>query len=97
MSRPLMAAATAFRTVIVWMIGISVAVLLLLNIALYFAVVRPVTAMSRTADEISKGKLNVPELPVNGKDEISRLADAFNRMHRSLAKALKLLEDSASA
>jgi protein-histidine pros-kinase len=97
MSRPLVAAAAAFRTIIVWMIGISVAVLLLLNIALYFAVVRPVTGMSRAADEISKGNLNVPELPVRGKDEISRLADAFNRMHRSLAKAMKLLEDSASA
>jgi protein-histidine pros-kinase len=97
MSRPLAAAAEAFRTIIVWMIGISVAVLLLLNIALYFAVVRPVTAMSRAADEISRGNLNVPELPVKGKDEISRLADAFNRMHRSLAKAMKLLEDNASA
>jgi protein-histidine pros-kinase len=97
MSLPLAAASAAFQTIIIWMIGISVAVLLLLNIALYFAVVRPVTAMSRAADDISTGNLNVPELPVKGKDEISRLADSFNRMHRSLAKAMKLLEDNASA
>jgi protein-histidine pros-kinase len=97
MSLPLAAASAAFRTVLVWMIGISIAILLLLNIALYFAVVRPVTALSRAADEISKGNLNVPELAVKGKDEISQLADAFNRMHRSLAKAMKLLEDSAGA
>lgn len=97
MSLPLAAASAAFRTIILWMVGISAAVLLLLNIVLYFAVVRPVTAMSRAADDISKGNLNVPELPVRGKDEISRLADSFNRMHRSLAKAMKLLEDSAGA
>jgi HAMP domain-containing protein len=35
----------------------------------------------------------VPELPVKGKDEMSALADSFNRMHRSLKKAMKLLDE----
>ena len=49
--------------------------------------------MSEAADEISKGNLDIPELPVQGRDEIAVLADAFNRMHRSLAKAMKMLGD----
>ena len=44
------------------------------------------------ADAISKGQLDVPELPVRGKDEISVLAAAFNRMHRSVTVAMHMLE-----
>jgi HAMP domain-containing protein len=36
--------------------------------------------------------MDVPELAVHGRDEISMLAAAFNRMHRSLSTALKMLE-----
>jgi protein-histidine pros-kinase len=34
----------------------------------------------------------VPEFPSRGKDEISVLGTSFNRMRRSLQKALKLIE-----
>jgi protein-histidine pros-kinase len=44
------------------------------------------------ADEISKGNLEIPELPAEGKDEISTLARSFNRMHRSLVKAMSMLD-----
>jgi len=36
--------------------------------------------------------MDVPELPVKGRDEVSILAASFNRMHRSLAAAMKMLE-----
>jgi protein-histidine pros-kinase len=36
--------------------------------------------------------MDIPELPVQGRDEISILAAAFNRMHRSLAAAMKMLD-----
>jgi protein-histidine pros-kinase len=36
--------------------------------------------------------LHVPELAVRGKDEIAVLAAAFNRMHRSVFAAMKMLE-----
>jgi protein-histidine pros-kinase len=45
------------------------------------------------ADQISTGQMEVPELPVRGKDEISMLAAAFNRMHRSLAAAMRMLDE----
>jgi nitrogen fixation/metabolism regulation signal transduction histidine kinase len=55
-------------------------------------VVRPVSRLAARADVISRGELDVPELPVRGRDEISVLAASFNRMHRSVAAAMKLLD-----
>ena len=63
------------------------------DVALHFFVVKPVARLSATADEISRGNLEVSELPVRGGDEISVLASSFNRMYVSLRKALRLLED----
>jgi len=91
MSVPLAIADAGFRNLMLWLAGISVGTLILLNLALIFTVIRPVTRMSAAADAISKGELDVPELPVRGSDEIARLAAAFNRMHRSLGKAMALL------
>jgi protein-histidine pros-kinase len=34
----------------------------------------------------------VEDLPVQGKDEISNLAASFNRMKRSLVRAMKMLD-----
>jgi len=82
-----------FRTMMFWFVAIGAAVMFVLNVLLLFAVVRPVAAMSAAADAISRGELGVPELQVKGKDEISALADSFNRMHRSLSKAMKLLDE----
>ena len=70
---------------------IAIVTLLVLNLALHFAVIRPVRRFSVMADEISKGNLDLPELPAGGKDEISILAGSFNRMYRSLSKAIKML------
>jgi methyl-accepting chemotaxis protein len=83
----------ALRSLMVWMGTISLLSLLLLNVVLIVAIVRPVKRLSVAADEISKGNLNVPELEVKGSDEVSVLADSFNRMHRSLVKAIKMLEE----
>jgi protein-histidine pros-kinase len=48
--------------------------------------------MSEAADKISQGDFNVPEFVKKGGDEISGLGTSFNRMRRSLQKALKLIE-----
>jgi HAMP domain-containing protein len=70
---------------------LSLFTLVSLDLLLIFAVVRPVSRLSRTADEISRGNMDVEELPVRGRDEISILATSFNRMQRSLQRAMKLL------
>ena len=46
--------------------------------------------MSLAADEISKGNLKIEEFNERGKDEVARLAASFNRMKRSLEKAMAL-------
>lgn len=86
-------AAAEFRTMMVWFVAIAVAVMVLLNVLLLVGVVRPVGRMAAAADAISRGDLGGAELEVRGKDELAALADSFNRMHRSLRKAMKLLDE----
>lgn len=89
---PLALANRAQWQLMMWLGGILLLSLILLNVALILTVVRPVQRLSLAADEISKGNLDVPELAVKGADEVSMLAASFNRMHRSLVKAIKMLE-----
>jgi protein-histidine pros-kinase len=48
--------------------------------------------MSEAANEISTGNMDIPELSEKGGDEVSLLARSFNRMRRSLEKAIELIE-----
>jgi len=66
--------------------------LLVLNLLLHFVVIRPIRTMSALAADISTGHTDAPEFTVKGHDEIASLAASFNRMRRSLASAIKLLE-----
>jgi HAMP domain-containing protein len=91
-SLPVQMANRSFRRLLVSLVALGFVTLLVLDVLLYFTVVRPISRFARRADEISKGQMNVPELPVKGRDEVSILAASFNRMHRSLATAIKLLE-----
>lgn len=81
----------ALRSSMTALILIALVTLVVLNITLAFFVTRPVYRLAIRADEISKGNLEIPELPVSGHNEISVLAASFNRMHRSLKSALKML------
>lgn len=93
MSLPLGMADREFRTVMLYLGLVGLGTLIILDVALVSIVIRPVARLSRAADEISKGNLDVPALPVSGKDEIAQLAGAFNRMYLSLKKAIQLLEN----
>ena len=63
---------------------------------MYFIVIRPLRRVSRNADTISKGEIEMPLLDVKGKDEIAEVTASFNRMHTSLSKAFEMLNDSGS-
>jgi protein-histidine pros-kinase len=91
-SLPVEMANRSFRRLLFSLLGVGILTLLVLDLLLYFTVVGPVSRFAKRADEISKGQMDVPELPVQGHDEISVLAASFNRMHRSLAAALTMLE-----
>ena len=92
MAVPVRMANQAFQTLMFELTAVFLASLILLDMVLLFAIVRPLRKISAMADQISVGQMDIPELPVHGKDEIAVLADSFNRMRRSLDRALKLLE-----
>jgi len=93
MSVPMARADQTFQTFMITMVGVFIALFLLLNGMLHLVVLKPVRAMSIKADEVSMGALDVEELDVSGSDEISDLARSFNRMHRSLDNALKMIDE----
>jgi HAMP domain-containing protein len=81
-----------FHNVMGVIIAILGAVLLMVNVVLYFAVVRPMRRMARLAEEVSLGNSAQGEFPARGSTELVQLARSFNRMRTSLVKALKMLE-----
>jgi protein-histidine pros-kinase len=67
--------------------------LVMLNLLLNLVILRRVRRISALAGEVSLGRLDAPEFPVRGHDEIASLGESFNRMRRSLENAMKLLGD----
>ena len=63
-----------------------------LNLMLSWLIVQPIRAMSMAADKISTGDFNVPEFGEKGRDEMSVLGSSFNRMRRSLEKAMQMID-----
>jgi protein-histidine pros-kinase len=92
MALPIKNADDAFKVFMGSLAAIFVVTFLVLNLMLSLMILRPITRMSAAADKISTGDFNVPEFGAGGKDEIGRLGTSFNRMRRSLQKALKLIE-----
>ena len=91
MSLPIKNANDAFMVFMGSLAAIFVVTFIVLNVMLSVMILRPITRMSAAADKISQGDFDVPEFG-KGKDEISVLGTSFNRMRRSLQKALKLIE-----
>lgn len=87
-------AKAAFINVMIVLAVVAIVILAVLAGLLNIAVVTPIVRISREADEISQGRIDDKELDERGKDEIAGLAQAFNRMTRSLRKAMRLLESS---
>jgi HAMP domain-containing protein len=92
MSLPIKNANQVFITFMSSLAAIFVVTFIVLNIMLSVMIIRPISRMSDAADRISQGDFDVPEFSGKGKDEISVLSTSFNRMRRSLQKALKLIE-----
>jgi HAMP domain-containing protein len=65
---------------------------LIANIFLYVQFIRPLRRIARVADTLSLGQSSAEEFPRRGAREITALGASFERMRKSLGKALKLLE-----
>lgn len=93
MSLPIENANRAFYTFMTSLALVFVVLFIILNLMLSLLIVRPITSMSAAADKISVGDMDIPELSEAGKDEVALLAKSFNRMRRSLEKAIRLIDE----
>ncbi len=91
MDVPLAKAHRAFTTFMASLAAVFLAVFIVLNIMLSWMIVRPIRKMSEAADKISTGDFGVPEFGEKGRDEMSVLGSSFNRMRRSLEKAMQMI------
>jgi HAMP domain-containing protein len=92
MTLPLQRAEENFRLFVGSLVAVFVVVGIVLNLMIWFVVVRPVTRLSALADRVSQGDLNAPEFPPGSKDEIGVLAESFSRMRASVVQAMKMLD-----
>ena len=79
-----------FSGVTTVIVAVLVALLAIVNAALYWMVIRPLRQMTRHADEVSLGQ-SAGTTFTGGSDEIGALGEAFERMRKSLDKAMKLI------
>jgi methyl-accepting chemotaxis protein len=93
MDLPLRKADKAFTTFMASLAGVFFVVFVVLNIMLSWMIVRPIRRMSQSADKISTGDFDEPEFTERGKDEVAVLGSSFNRMRRSLEKAMQMIGD----
>lgn len=93
LSVPLAKAHKEFMIFMASLISIFATIFIVINIMLNQFVVKRVREMAHVSDEISTGHMEVPEFSVSGKDEIADLSRSFNRMRRSLEKAMKMLNE----
>ncbi|HXV11256.1 MAG TPA: DUF3365 domain-containing protein [Burkholderiales bacterium] len=92
MDLPIRNANRAFVTFMTSLGAVFVMLFIILNVMMSAMIVRPITRMSRAADQISTGNLDIPEFSESGRDEVALLARSFNRMRRSLEKAIELID-----
>lgn len=90
---PIARANAAFRTFMVSLTVVFIFIFVALNLMLWYTVIRPVTQLSRVADQVSQGdNMDAPDFEVKSRDEISVLTQSFNRMKKSLVQAMTMLE-----
>jgi protein-histidine pros-kinase len=91
MGLPVRNANRAFVTFISSLAVVFAVLFVTLNVMLTQLIIEPITQLSDLADHMSRGRA-VPELVTRGRDEVAQLGQAFNRMRRSLQKAISLID-----
>ena len=93
MTLPLQRANDNFKLFVGSLVAVFVVVGIVLNLMIWFVVVRPVTRLSELADRVSQGDMDAPEFQTTSKDEIGVLTQSFARMRASVVQAMKMLEN----
>jgi HAMP domain-containing protein len=92
MALPLKLAHGAYLTSLIILLVVFAVVIVVLNLLLHFLVIAPVRRVSAMAEAVSLGDENVESYVKPGKDEVSKLSIAFNRMRESLKHAMEMLK-----
>lgn len=74
------------------MVALVAGLFAILNAMLGVIVIRPLQRVSETSDRISLGDFTIPEFREQGATEIKQLKLSFNRMRRSIEKAMQHLK-----
>jgi protein-histidine pros-kinase len=82
-----------FRAFMILLMAVFAAAFLVVNVLLYRLVVRPVRRIAQVADRVSVGDASAEEFAPGGATEIASVTRSFERMRKSLEKALRLLGD----
>jgi HAMP domain-containing protein len=82
-----------FSAVTAVIAAVLVALLVIVNVTVYWMVLRPLRRMARDADAVSLGQAADVRF-TGGNDEIGGLGEAFERMRKSLDKAMKMIGGS---
>ena len=93
LSLPLEKAREEFIIFMVSLVAIFVTIFIVINVMISTLIVKRVRYMSHISDEISTGATDIPDFDAGGKDEIADLSRSFNRMRRSLEKAMEMLSE----
>jgi HAMP domain-containing protein len=80
-----------FRAFMIMLVAVFAAAFLVVNVLLYQLVVRPVRRIALVADRVSLGDMSAEDFPQRGATEIVSVTRSFDRMRKSLGKALRLL------
>ena len=89
---PLQRASYVFKIFLFSLAGIFLFTMAMLNVMLYWFVIRRVTRLSKLADAVSLGNLDAGDFRTQSHDEIGVLTEALNRMKMSMVQAIKMLE-----
>jgi len=90
---PLDRANRAFRVFMTSTGAVFAVIAIVLNLMLWALVIRPVTKLSKFADRVSLGELEIPEFKRTSRDEIGVLARSIGRMRTSMVQAMKMLDN----
>ena len=91
MAVPMEQARRLFTTFMLSLAAVFLLLFAALNVTLGWLVLRPIRRMSRSADRVSTGDFTEPEFDPRGRDELAMLGHSFNRMRRSLGKAMDMI------
>jgi protein-histidine pros-kinase len=80
-----------FRAFMTLLVAVFAAAFLVVNALLYYLVVRPVRRIAAVADRVSLGDMSAEDFPNEGAAEIISVTRSFNRMRKSLEKAMRLI------